>query len=241
MAKAILIDTTSCTGCNTCTYRCIQEYGLHEYGARGIFRRYVLISDAGVYHHVCHHCKDPSCVAACPTGALYKTSEGPVLYDSSKCIGCKSCVLACPFHVPVWDEETKTVVKCTMCAGRIAEGRPPACVEACPTGALLFDDYDKVVAEAQRRAAARKLYIYGLEENGGTSVIVLTKEEPTKVGYLPVPKVPIRLGVPSTVAVGVAAAALALGTLKRLRERAEEVKREEEKEKPGKPQQNELT
>ena len=229
--KAFLIDTTFCTGCNTCTYKCIQEYQTHQLAARGLFRRLVLINDVGILHHVCMHCNDPSCVWACPTGALQKTEVGAVVYDSSKCIGCKSCVLACPFHVPQWDEQARTIFKCTMCIHRLAEGRQPACVEACPTGALDFGDYDAILQKARREASERHLHIYGMEEAGGTSVFILTRKSPAEIGYPQVPKMLVRLGTVSTLSVGLGAALVGLYALKKFRERAQgETKESETKE-----------
>lgn len=227
--KAILIDTTFCVSCNTCTYKCVQVHRLHDLASEGFLRRFVVIKDHGMYHFTCMHCQEPSCARACPTGAIYKTAEGPVLYNPDKCIGCRSCVLACPFHVPQWDEKRKIIIKCTMCVDRLIDGLPPACVEACPTEAMKFGDYEQIVEEAKSLALERNLKIYGLEENGGTSIILLTKEEPSKIGY---PKVPvIKLGTASTIGLGVVAAALAYTGLRKFAERAEEVRKAELKEK----------
>jgi formate dehydrogenase iron-sulfur subunit len=126
------------------------------------------------------HCKDPACAAACPVGALTKTSEGAVAYDFDICIGCRYCMVACPFNIPKyeWDSTSPAVQKCTFCAERISDGMLPACVKTCPTGAMYFDDHDKIVAEAKMRLGKEPSkyinHIYGLEEAGGTNWLYLS-------------------------------------------------------------------
>ncbi|HHW40082.1 MAG TPA: 4Fe-4S dicluster domain-containing protein [Syntrophomonadaceae bacterium] len=224
---SILLDTRFCTGCNTCFYKCVQENRLHDTAAEGHYRTLVLIKDDGLYHRRCMHCKEPSCEAVCPTAALSKTDYGPVLYDAERCIGCKTCVAACPFHVPQWDETRHQVVKCTMCAHRlqdVAGGKTiPACVEVCPTGALIFGEYDELVAMAKQIASENKLHIYGLEENGGTHLIILAKEKPEVIGYPAVPRDTVRSreikSVSGVVAGAAAVAALAYAGIKKYSER----------------------
>jgi formate dehydrogenase iron-sulfur subunit len=180
---AILLDTTLCTGCNTCLYKCIQENMRHDEASRGLFRTIAFIRDTGIYHHRCMHCIAPDCVEVCPEGALTKTDYGPVLYDADRCIGCQACIDACPFAAPLFDPVTEKIVRCSMCAHRVSEGRPPACVEACPTGALLFDESHRILAIAEQRTARDNLQSYGITQNGGTGFIVLTKTDPMAVGY----------------------------------------------------------
>ena len=179
----ILLDTTYCTGCNTCAYKCIQEFRNHGQAARGLFRAFVEMKDEGMYQQRCMHCKDPQCVKACSTGALTKSRYGPVLFDSAKCIGDKKCVAACPFDAIQFDTSTAKIVKCSMCAHRLSQDREPACVEACPSGALQFGEYGKLLEAAKATASKGNLNIYGLKENGGTHMIILLKEKPGQVGY----------------------------------------------------------
>ncbi len=186
--QAILIDSTHCTGCNSCSYKCIQEFGDHEAAARGVFRSVALIKDEGVFHQQCMHCKDPQCVKTA-AGAMTKTGYGAVLIDASKLKNGKEVAEACPFHAAQYDDTAKTLAKCNLCAHRVSEGKPPACVEACPAGALQSGDYDTIVATAKQLAASKKLKIYGLKENGGTHVLILTKVNPAVLGY---PQVPAR-------------------------------------------------
>ena len=116
----------------------------------------------------------------CPVGALEKTPAGPVVYDATRCIGCRYCIMACPFGVPKyqWDRAIPVVGKCILCAGRLAQGLPTACASVCPTGATLFGERDALVREARGRiAAAPDAYVdhvYGLTEAGGTSVLMLS-------------------------------------------------------------------
>ncbi len=103
----------------------------------------------------CRHCEDAPCVSVCPTGALQKPeAEGPVVMDSAVCIGCKSCILVCPFGVISLSPDGKAIVKCDLCVDRVEAGREPACVEACPTGALSLRQVADIAREMRERAAA---------------------------------------------------------------------------------------
>ncbi len=228
---AILLDSTYCTGCNTCMYKCIQENRTEELASRGMFRTWVQINDHGLYHHRCMHCLEPSCVEACKEAngekhALTKSPYGPVLFDISLCVGCEACADACPFEVPKIDQKTQKMVKCSMCAHRLQDGREPACVEACPTGALMFGEYQDIVAKAKERAAAQKLTIYGLKENGGGHFLVLASE-PIKAGY---PKAELRsvkgVRVAGAGVTAPALAVLAVGGLKKFSDRRHRVETE---------------
>jgi formate dehydrogenase iron-sulfur subunit len=129
--------------------------------------------------HLCMHCLEPTCVSVCPVGALVKTPQGAVTYNAAKCIGCRYCIMACPFNVPKyqWDRAIPIVGKCVMCADRVSAGKPTACAEICPTGATLFGERDDLIREAQSRIeaapAAYVPHVYGLEV-GGTSVLMLS-------------------------------------------------------------------
>jgi formate dehydrogenase iron-sulfur subunit len=113
-------------------------------------------------------------------GAFRKTALGPVVYDESRCIGCRYCMLACPFQVPAytWASRLPVVKKCDLCFERQQAGLPTACAEACPTGATISGERDELIAEARRRIAENpgQYYdrIYGIEEVGGTSVLFLS-------------------------------------------------------------------
>jgi len=230
-AKAILFDSTICTGCNTCGYRCVQEFRYHDQAARGLFRNMVQINDEGLYQKRCMHCLEPACVKNCPAEALTKTDYGPVLLDVDKCVGCGTCVGVCPFKVPQIDTVKMKMIKCSMCAHRLGEGKQPACVEVCSTGALQFGDHRDMSALSRKEASTRRLNLYGLQENGGTSLFILTKAQPSAVGYPKVPKRAVKVktaGMETTLAAP-AVAALAYAGFKKFSERRARLEEENKK------------
>ena len=233
---AILLDTTYCTGCNSCAYRCVQEFRYHDKAAKGLFRTFININDEGLYHKRCMHCLDPDCVANCPVQALTKSESGQVLYDASKCIGCKTCVRSCKFGIPQYDDASKKIVKCSMCAHRVGENKVPACVEVCSTGALQFGEYKEIMEKAKKAAAKGGLKIYGMKENGGTHLFVLAKNDPTAIGYPKVAAKAVKKGVSARDLPGmpVAIAAVAIGGLKKLSERKAKVEAAEKGSEPDK-------
>jgi formate dehydrogenase iron-sulfur subunit len=142
---------------------------------------------------MCMHCEDPACASACLVGALKKTAAGPVTYDGSKCIGCRYCLVACPFSVPryQWTKLVPYVTKCDMCAARQAKGQLPACVEACPVQASISGSREEILEEAQRRILNDSKYvkhIYGSDEVGGTSVFFISDVAFEKLGFVAAPK-----------------------------------------------------
>jgi formate dehydrogenase iron-sulfur subunit len=187
MSKAILYDATLCVGCRLCEQACAERNKLpyddtiasQETLSDHKLTTIVTRGDKFM-RRLCMNCLDPACASVCPVGALRKTLDGPVTYDESRCMGCRYCMLACPFSVPKyeWGELLPRVRKCDMCADRVAAGRLTACAEACPTGATKFGDRDDLIAEAKDRIAkAPDQYlnrIYGIEEAGGTSTLLLS-------------------------------------------------------------------
>ncbi len=152
----------------------------------------------------CMHCTDAACVKACPNGSLYYHELGFVAYNKDTCTGCGYCADACPFNVPRFTRNIITGIakmdKCTFCTtpglDRIAEGWEPACVKACPTGALQYGDRDALVAEGKKRAEALKAggfvnaRLYGENELGGLHILYVIDEKP-EVYQLPAdPQVP---------------------------------------------------
>jgi Fe-S-cluster-containing dehydrogenase component len=136
---------------------------------------------APVYRKLqCMHCNEPCCAAVCPVGAFEKTPEGPVLYHAELCMGCRYCVMACPYYALAYEYDdplTPRVMRCTMCYDRISEGKVPGCAEACPTGAITFGEREQLLEVARERI--RKFpdryvnHIFGEHEFGGTSWLVL--------------------------------------------------------------------
>mgnify|MGYP001559131240 CR=1 FL=1 len=182
MSMGLLFDTTRCIGCGACTAACKEQNNL-PLPIEPVMTAYtwtVVERREGVYiRSLCMHCLDPSCVSACPVGALTRTLKGAVIYDSEKCIGCRYCIMACPFGVPKyqWDRAIPIVGKCILCRERVEAGMPTACASACPTGATVFGERDALVREARSRIqSGPALYvdhIFGLQEVGGTSVLML--------------------------------------------------------------------
>jgi formate dehydrogenase iron-sulfur subunit len=126
----------------------------------------------------CLHCLEPACVTACPTGALRKQDNGIVYINQESCAGCKYCIEACPFETPHPDPNTGTARKCWMCFDRVKNGMVPACVTACPTGAVQFGTRAAMLSLAKKRAAVlrkegKSPYIYGEKELGGLGVLTL--------------------------------------------------------------------
>jgi formate dehydrogenase iron-sulfur subunit len=123
----------------------------------------------------CLHCLEPSCVAACLVGSMTRTPEGAVVYDASKCIGCRYCMLACPYEVPKyeWDTNTPLIRKCELCHDRPGG---PACVEACPHEATLHGEREELLAIARDRIGSGGYVdrIYGETEMGGTAVLYIS-------------------------------------------------------------------
>jgi len=190
--KALLIDLTLCIGCNACQDACKKENGLPEGEEKQLSATaYTALEEHdGVYvRRMCQHCEEPTCASVCPVGAFTKTTEGPVLYDESKCIGCRYCIQACPFQVPryEWSSNYPRVQKCRLCADRLKKGLQTACAEACPTGATKFGDRDELIKEAYARMSAEPVKyvdrIYGLQEVGGTSILYLTSVPFEKLGF----------------------------------------------------------
>ena len=191
MSKGLLIDTTRCIGCGACTAACKEQNNLPMpiEPSTTAYTWTVVERHAGVnVRRLCMHCEQPTCVSVCPVGALSKTPEGPVVYDSAKCIGCRYCIMACPFGVPKyqWDRALPIVGKCVMCSPRVSAGLPTACAAVCPTGATLFGERDDLAAEARSRISAQPAsyvdHVYGLEEAGGTSVLMLSSVPFSQLG-----------------------------------------------------------
>lgn len=187
MAKGILYDSTLCVGCKLCEGACAERWHLPYNDRVAAEERLSAHKLTTIETHgerysrrLCMHCAEPACASVCPVGALQKTAFGPVVYDASKCMGCRYCMLACPFQVPTyeWNAQLPKVRKCDLCIDRQRGGKPTACAEACPTGATICGDRDTLVAEARRRIAEKpdQYYnrIYGLKEAGGTSVLYLS-------------------------------------------------------------------
>lgn len=195
----ILTDVTKCIGCFQCVDACAETYNLGpdipttQDKRDGLSaRRWTTVLEQPEDHYIrkqCRHCLDPACASACLVGAMHKTPEGPVIYNPHKCLGCRYCMMACPYGIPryQWNSVAPLVRKCTLCYERVQAGQKPACVEACPAEATIFGDRDELLAEARRRLEAEPdkyiQHIYGEHEVGGTSVIYISDVPLDILGY----------------------------------------------------------
>jgi len=184
MQAAILNDLTKCIGCEACVLACKEGNGLDKSPRNALSAQTLTVIEnrngLNVRRH-CMHCLNPACVSACPVEALQVTECGAVVYDASKCMGCRYCMIACPFGIPTyeWDSVKPRVKKCTMCYfTALQEGTAPACTSVCPTGATLFGEREELIKIAHERLRDHpERYaqtIYGLGQAGGTSVLYLS-------------------------------------------------------------------
>jgi formate dehydrogenase iron-sulfur subunit len=199
---AILTDVTRCIGCEDCVAACKKANATGDddapwkwqVGAQALSstRWTTIASTEGRYVRVhCRHCLDPACAAACPVGALHTTESGAVAYDAHICMGCRYCILACPFRVPryEWESPMPRVRKCVLCYEQIQDGtrKEPACTAECPTDATIFGERGALLAEARRRIEAEpKKYIrhiWGEHEVGGTSVLYISDVDLQAAGW----------------------------------------------------------
>jgi Fe-S-cluster-containing dehydrogenase component len=197
----VLHDTTLCVGCRSCEVACAQVNGhpppaapvgdqrVFENRRRTTPQAYTVVNryrtadgrqPAVFRKHQCMHCNEPCCAAVCLVRAFSKTAEGPILYDPDVCIGCRYCVMACPYYALAYDYDdpvTPQVQRCTLCYSRIKQGQHPGCSDACPTGSLQFgrrEDLLKVARARIRKRPERYLdHVFGEHEFGGTSWLML--------------------------------------------------------------------
>jgi formate dehydrogenase iron-sulfur subunit len=136
----------------------------------------------------CLHCKEPACASSCFATAFRKTEAGPVIYYPNLCVGCRYCMLACPFSIPKfeWNKPIPVLTKCTMCHNRLASGDAPACVSVCPTSVMKFGEHEDLLKEAKAILASDSRYvqhIYGEEEAGGTAWIYISDKPFESLGF----------------------------------------------------------
>jgi formate dehydrogenase iron-sulfur subunit len=201
--SGVLYDSTRCAGCQTCEISCAEANGLPapvDAIKAGVVRntdelhRTVVnafnSSKGEVYtKKQCMHCNEPACTAACLTQAMFKTKEGAVIWRGDKCMGCRYCMVSCPFDIPKFEYHSANpkIEKCNMCYKRITEGKIPACVENCPAEALIFGTRRELIKEARKRIYSNpeqyEDYIYGEHEAGGTGFLYLSAVPFKEVGF----------------------------------------------------------
>jgi Fe-S-cluster-containing dehydrogenase component len=199
-SMAVLHDTTLCIGCRRCEGACntvnelpapevpFTDLTVLEKQRRTTAKTYTVVNQkpgkpggSMFVKNQCNHCLEPACASACFVKAFTKTREGAVVYDASVCVGCRYCMIACPFEIPTYEYDSAfspRIMKCTLCHPRVIEGKLPGCVESCPTEALVFgrrDDLLKIARQRINRHPGKYVdHIYGEREMGGTSWLYLS-------------------------------------------------------------------
>jgi len=196
-AYGILFDVERCVGCNACAMACKAEFGWPE----GHFIVRVEPVEQGAFPAVeknfvrkaCMHCSEAACMMACPVEAITRRSNGTVVLDETRCIGCQYCVISCPFTVPQFNRKLGKSFKCNLCEQRTAEGKEPACVATCITGALRYGRIDEMKKQGGEILASKGVQkgLYGESFLQGTHVLYAIKEEPVHYGLNEAPKVPL--------------------------------------------------
>jgi formate dehydrogenase iron-sulfur subunit len=200
--SAVMHDMYRCVGCRSCEYECASANNLPEPPddiepiRKTDDKHRTVINEhntsKGVFYSKvqCMHCNEPACVAACLTQAMYKTREGAVIWRGSKCMGCRYCMVSCPFDIPKFEyfSPNPKIEKCTMCfENKVSKGEIPACVAGCPNDALHFGTRRELIREARRRIAEQPdVYndqIYGEHEAGGTSWLYLSPVPFEEMGF----------------------------------------------------------
>lgn len=202
----VLIDTTVCIGCRKCEWACKTAHDLptqpiESYDDRTVFEK-MRRPDAKALTVVneyppketdqfpinvkvqCMHCDKPACVSACIVGAFSKEENGSVIWDTDKCIGCRYCMVACPFQIPAFEFEKAwhpNIRKCDFCFDRTKEGKLPACVEICPMEVLTYGTRKSLIERAHQKISLYPdryiKHVYGEFEVGGTSWLYLASKD----------------------------------------------------------------
>lgn len=246
----MLVDTTVCIGCRKCEFACDQSHQLtgqpleNFENSAAFDRDRRMNADAFTVvnrykdpdnpekptfiKNQCMHCVDPACVSACLVGSLQLKENGAVTYDAWKCIGCRYCMVACPFEVPAYEYRnplTPEIRKCDFCYERVTnEGKLPACAEICPPMCLTYGKRSELLKIAHDKIAANpgkyQDKVYGETEVGGTSWLYLASRDFPKIGFLelddrPIPELTetiqhnvFKYGIPPLMVYGLLAAAM---------------------------------
>jgi formate dehydrogenase iron-sulfur subunit len=208
----VLVDTTICIGCRRCEWACNQwnknpNQPIKSFEDKSVFQK-IRRTHAPAFTVVnrffnpkdskpiyvkkqCMHCEDPACLSACFVDAFRKTKKGAVTYNPDVCVGCRYCMVACPFDVPAYEYNepfAPRITKCTFCFDRISkEGRVPACVEICPTETMRFGKRSDLINLAHDRILNNPQkyvdHVYGENEVGGTSWLYLSAVPFEEIGF----------------------------------------------------------
>ncbi len=233
----VLIDTTKCVGCKTCQQACKVANGLptdeRPTGLSATTLCFVDMKNISAdvskpaikpVKRQCMHCENPACVSVCPVGAIEKKENGAVAYDADKCMGCRYCMMACPFGVPKydWNSPNPKINKCSQACMAEGKSKTPACVSACPAKALTYGNREELLLAAKSRISQDPTkyvpQIYGEKEIGGTTMLYLSGVPFEQLGFpagLPLEalpeltwnvqsKIPVVLGTVLTLLSGIA-------------------------------------
>lgn len=201
-SRGVLFDSMLCIGCRKCEEACnkvnelpppeqpFDDQTVLDHKRRTTPDAYTVVNryddsesaKGPLFRKIqCNHCMEPACASSCFVKAYKKTMTGAVTYDASVCVGCRYCMIACPFEIPTYKYDsalTPRIMKCTMCYPRLIEGKLPGCVESCPKEALTFGkrtDLIKIARERIRKNPGLYVdHIYGEHEMGGTSWLYLS-------------------------------------------------------------------
>jgi Fe-S-cluster-containing dehydrogenase component len=205
----VLVDTTRCIGCRSCEVACSRAHSeeLHNFVPDiqndnalekirdtsdrqwTVVNRFKTEKGDVFVKRQCLHCWQPACAAACLVNAMYKTKDGPVTWNGDKCMGCRFCMVSCPFDIPKaeylsWNPR---IQKCNLCYERLQQGNKPACVEACPTDTLMFGTKRQLMEIARHRVYSHPdkyvHQIYGEHEAGGTGWLYLSAVPFDQIGF----------------------------------------------------------
>ncbi len=199
----MLYDSARCVGCQSCEVACAEAHGFPastdellagverktNETRRTVINAYTTPIGEVYRKTQCFHCNEPACGAACLTQAMHKTHEGAVIWRGSKCMGCRYCMVSCPFDIPKFEYHSANpkIEKCDMCYDRQKEGKLPVCVENCPGDALMFGPRRELIKEARKRIHENPdMYydhIYGEHEAGGTGFLQLSPVPFEELGW----------------------------------------------------------
>lgn len=174
LTATVVVELRRCLGCRSCELACAKAHAGYDDIVEAVLadaalvpRVQVVAADGHAVPVQCQHCEDAPCVAVCPTGALYLDEEdGTVRAAPARCIGCKACLLVCPFGAVQWDPHARTAVRCDLCRDLIEEGQQPYCVLACPTRARCVVRVEAVAARRRQDAARRTIRVMQAEGEG---------------------------------------------------------------------------
>ncbi len=204
-SAAVLMDIGLCIGCRKCEVACAETNGLPipDSQDKSVFQQnrttsttqYTVVNrysteKGDLFVKIqCLHCNQPACASACLVKGLEKTKKGPVLWHEDRCMGCRYCMVSCPFDIPKfeYDKAIPKIQKCNMCWDRQQQGRIPACVEVCPVEALKFGTRRELVESARTKIyqnpGAYVTHVYGDHEVGGTGWIYTSPVPFEQIGF----------------------------------------------------------